>query len=168
MTDAGRTFEPLSQRLGEPGRILSIYHININVQSLERSREFYEMLGFRVVARFEEKSASLDRGLGFPESDVRTNTAALFMKLGNGRNETVLDLAEWRWPRSISPAPSITNIGIPRIALRVDDIEAIVAKLKTRGITFFSDPQTISTLERKPRFACFKDPDGVILELVQV
>ena len=45
--------------------------------------------------------------------------------------------------------------------------DAIYEKLKARGIEFLSEPQTITTLERKPRFVCFKDPDGVILELVQ-
>ena len=36
--------------------IQAIYHINVNCSNLERSRAFYEMLGFRVVAEFAEKA----------------------------------------------------------------------------------------------------------------
>lgn len=153
----------------ERGKILNIYHININCRDLDRSEAFYEQLGFRTVARFSERCANIDRGLGFNDRQTPTKSRAVFMKLGLGKGvpETVLDLCEWQDPAAEGDASGLLNYGVPRIALRVDDIDAIVAKLETRGIDFFSEPQTISTLERKPRFACFRDPDGVILELVQ-
>ncbi len=162
------TTEAADEAIGR-GHILNIYHININCRDLDRSEKFYEQLGFRTVARFAERCANLDRGLGFNGREEPTKSRAVFMKLGLGQGvpETVLDLCEWEDPAAEGEASGLLNYGVPRIALRVDDIEAIVARLKAQGIKFFSEPQTITTLERKPRFACFKDPDGVILELVQ-
>lgn len=151
------------------GQVLNIYHININCRNLDRSETFYENLGFRTVARFAERCPNLDRGLGFTDRPVPTTSRAAFMKLGLGKGvpETVLDLCEWQEPMGEGEAPGMLNYGVPRIALRVDNLDALVNKLKAKGVEFFSEPQTISTLERKPRFACFKDPDGVILELVE-
>ena len=162
--------ETATETDADVGRILSIYHININCRDLERSEAFYEMLGFRTVARFAERCSNLDRGLGFTNRDEPTKSRALFMKLGLGKGipETVLDLCEWEDPQAEGDAPSLLNYGVPRIAMRVQHMDALVDRLKRNGVEFFSDPQTITTLERSPRFACFKDPDGVILELVEL
>lgn len=156
--------------LDQPGRILSVYHINIVVRDLDRSEAFYERLGFRTVARFDEQCPNLDRGLGFGERTRPTRSRAAFMKLGTAKGvpETVLDLSEWVDPVADGEPLGMTNIGLARIALRVDDLDAVMARLESEGVEFFAPAQTISTLERKPRFACFKDPDGIILELVEV
>lgn len=153
-----------------PGRIMGIYHINIVVRDLERSEAFYTMLGFRTVARFAERCPNLDRGLGFENRAEPTQSRAIFMKLGLGKGvpETVLDISEWIDPPATGEAPGMTSIGVPRIALRVDNLDAMVERLSGEGVEFFAPPQTISTLDRKPRFACFTDPDGVILELVEL
>ena len=41
----------------EEGQVLGIYHLNINVTNLERSRAFYELFGFRVIELFHERGA---------------------------------------------------------------------------------------------------------------
>ncbi|MEM1146110.1 MAG: glyoxalase [Pseudomonadota bacterium] len=40
--------------------------------------------------------------------------------------------------------------------------------MSSHGVEFLSEPQTIDTLQRKPRFVLFKDPDGLILEFVEL
>ena len=74
--DAGTT-----KSAGE-GQVLGIYHLNINVTNLERSRAFYELFGFRVVDTFHERhNAALDRGLGLPHG-TNSENHALFMMVG--------------------------------------------------------------------------------------
>ena len=107
--------------------ILGIYHININVTDIERSTEFYALLGFKVVDSFHEQGTpGLDRGLGLDYS----NTRARFLALGNAPHETVLDLVEWIEPEATSQQISINQIGVPRFCLRVKNLDAEVARLK--------------------------------------
>lgn len=145
--------------------ILGLYHININVTDIERSAEFYGLLGFKEVDRFHEcGTPGLDRGLGFE----RTETHARFMALGNSERETVLDLVQWVEPAASKPEIELNQIGIPRLCLRVKDLDGEVERLKENGVEFFSEPQVIDTLARKPRFVLFRDPDGIVLELVEL
>ena len=145
--------------------ILGIYHVNINVTNLERSVAFYELLGFKVVETFHEQgSPGLDRGLGMDYTD----THARFMALGNNPRETVLDIVEWVEPEATKQEIKLNQIGMPRICLRVKDIDGEVERLKQHGIEFVSEPQEISSLARKPRFCLFHDPDGTIVELVEL
>ncbi|HKY91121.1 MAG TPA: VOC family protein [Nevskiaceae bacterium] len=154
---------------GEP-RVLGLYHVNINVSDLARSRAFYEQLGFRVVETFNERNnPDLDRGLGLPP-DVSSENHALFMMVGEGRHATVIDMCEWVRPKSEGDGfPAANQLGIPRICLRVKHLDALVARLRAAGVAFLSDePQCLKTLKRKPRFIICRDPDGIMVELLEL
>ena len=145
--------------------ILGLYHININVSNLERSRDFYELIGFQVVDEFSQAGeAELDRGLGYDYTDCR----ALFMAIGRNRFETVIDLVEWNEPKSEPQEIRLHQLGAPRIALRVRNIERVVEKLSAQGVEFFAEPQLLSFLKRKVRFVCCRDPDGMTIEFVEL
>ena len=146
--------------------VLGIYHINLNVSNLERSQAFYEMLGFRVIEEFDQAGIpELDQGLGMDYTDTR----ALFMGLGRNRPETVLDMAEWRQPKSQErQMPGITDIGMPRIALRVRNLDALYKELISKGVEFISEPKELGFLDRSPKFAICKDPDGIFVEFVEL
>ncbi|WP_281783684.1 VOC family protein [Sinimarinibacterium flocculans] len=156
--------------LVEP-RVLGLYHVNINVSSLERSRRFYELFGFRVVDRFNEKNnANLDRGLGLPP-EMGSENHALFMMVGDSRHATVLDMCEWIHPRSEArnAPPAVNDLGIPRICLRVKHLDHLILQLKEKGVAFVTDePQCLHTLDRQPRFILCRDPDGIMVELVEL
>jgi catechol 2,3-dioxygenase-like lactoylglutathione lyase family enzyme len=145
-------------------RILGIYHININATDLERSRAFYERLGFRLIEEFGQAGQpSLDRGLGL----AYTDTKACFMGFGR-RFETVIDLVEWRSPPAEGQPAKMNDIGIPRMALRVKHIDQLYEQLCAEGVEFLTEPQTLDFLKRKSRFVCCKDPDGLIIEFVEL
>jgi len=145
--------------------ILGLYHVNINVTDIDRSTEFYGLLGFKEVDRFNEKGTpGLDRGMGFPY----TETKARFLALGTNPRETVLDLVQWIEPEAATVPLELNQIGIPRLCLRVKDLDGEVERLKGHGVEFLSEPQVIDTLARKPRFVLFRDPDGIVLELVEL
>jgi len=148
-----------------PGEVLGLYHVNINVSNLERSRAFYEMLGFRVVDEFAQAGvAELDRGLGYDY----TNCRALFMAIGRNRFETVLDIVEWNEPKSEHRGLRLHDIGAPRIALRVKHVDKLVEVLAKQGVEFISETQQLNFLKRKARFACCRDPDGMVVEFVEL
>lgn len=146
--------------------ITGIYHINVNCSSLERSRDFYEMLGFRVVAEFAEKdNPLLDRGLG-----LASDTRALFMKLGKDKYAPLLDLVEWNEPKCPPKEQAAMNtLGTPRIALKTKNLDEVYADLKAKGVRFVAEPQQLSfpDLGTEPKFVVFTDPDGLYIELVE-
>jgi glyoxylase I family protein len=167
---AAETSEQAGTEEPDDGRVLGIYHLNINVTNLERSRAFYELFGFRVVEAFHEKdNPALDCGLGL-DPGTNCENRALFMMVGANRYATVIDLAEWVTPKGTSgEVPAPYRMGIPRFCLRVKKLDSIVVRLKAQGVAFLSEePQTLDTLSRKPRFICCRDPDGVIVEMVEL
>jgi catechol 2,3-dioxygenase-like lactoylglutathione lyase family enzyme len=169
MTGPTASPEPNLRSLDE-GKVLGIYHLNINVRNLERSRAFYELFGFRVVDTFHESNnVALDRGLGLP-AETKSENHALFMMVGNNQYATVIDLAEWVNPQSAeSGVPEPNRLGVPRFCLRVKKIDKLVARLRAQGVEFLcEEPQCLDTLKRKPRFICCRDPDGLIVEMVEL
>jgi catechol 2,3-dioxygenase-like lactoylglutathione lyase family enzyme len=60
--------------------------------------------------------------------------------------------------------PVANHIGINHLAFRVSDIEATIAALRERGITFLSEePQSIGPV----RTILATDPDGVFVQLLE-
>jgi catechol 2,3-dioxygenase-like lactoylglutathione lyase family enzyme len=144
--------------------ILGIYHINVNVTDLDRSRAFYEMLGFKVLEEFREVgNAKLDRGLALP----RTDTRAYFLRIGSDRHSALIDLVQWQEPELVPTFPRLNQLGPARIALRVKQLDRMYEDLRAKGVEFLSAPQTLDHLPLKPRFVVFRDPDGILLELVE-
>ena len=81
-----------------------------------------------------------------------------------------VDLVQWH-----SPAPegaayaAANNLGIFRMALLTDDIDADYAELRERGVTCVSPPATLEMGPGLPelRALLFEDPDGAMLELIE-
>jgi catechol 2,3-dioxygenase-like lactoylglutathione lyase family enzyme len=143
--------------------ISGFYHVNVNCRDIEKSLAFYLALGFKSEGEYRNMSHwSVTAGFGV--SDPRVNGAML--RLGEDPNAGRIELLEWISPRSESP-PSLklTDPGIPRIALWSTDIEGDVARLRSLGVKFLSDP--IHT-ETGLAFVCFYDPDGNVIELLSM
>ena len=69
-----------------------------------------------------------------------------------------------------TPAPrEATTVGIWRLALGTDDIDADVAALRGLGVACLSDPVELAMGPGLPllRFVLFPDPDGTMLELIE-
>ena len=65
--------------------------------------------------------------------------------------------------------PAANTVGIWRMALATEDIDADVAALTAAGVRCLSDPVEMSMGPGLPllRFVLFPDPDGTMLELIQ-
>ena len=132
--------------------ISGMVHVNINVSNFDRSRTFYEVLGFKLVWRVPE---TVRGGL---------------MALDGAAHPVVIDLLEWETPRD--PAPPYAHLyhyGLARLALSTTDMNADLATLSEMGVELIGPPARV-VIDGQPsggRFVCFKDPDGTILELVE-
>lgn len=152
--------------------VLGLTHININCSDYERSRAFYELLGFREFWLVPEtNSPEIAAAVGMPPYRVRG--ALLKLESDDARDggapPLVIDLLQWLEPHDDEPPYShLYHYGIARIALATSDLDVDMARLKSAGVEFISDPVELSPDSGTPvRFVCFKDPDGTVLELVE-
>ncbi len=147
--------------------ITGIMHVNVNCSDYERSREFYAMLGFKVRWEVPERnSPEVAAAVGMPPYRVR----GALLYLEGSPNTPAIDLLEWKEPRDLAPPyPHLYHLGIARICLMTSDLDSDLAALKARGVQFISEPVRLSPPDAPPsRFVCFKDPDGTVLELVEM
>lgn len=147
--------------------ITGLVHVNINCSDFARSRAFYEMLGFEHLLDVAETTTpDVAAAVGMPPYRVR----GALMVLRTGGQPFVIDLLEWRSPRDESPPyDHLYHLGIARVALATDDLDAEVARLEALGVRFLSAPATVRLpgASTASRFVCFHDPDGTVLELVE-
>lgn len=126
-----------------------IHHVALTVSDLDRSLDFYtRTLGF-----------SVGRWLRGPD----TPTRIVFLDIpGGGR----LELFHHRAGATAAP-PRTDNqtLGWNHLAFTVRDIDAEVARLKERGVSFSAEPRP--KVPGAIRVAFLHDPDGNTLELFE-
>jgi catechol 2,3-dioxygenase-like lactoylglutathione lyase family enzyme len=145
--------------------ITGMMHVNVNVSDFDRARAFYERLGFQVVWEVPERNTpEVAAAVGMPPYRVRGALMAL------PGTPTLIDLLEWKEPRDASPPyPHLYHLGLARIALTTRDLDADMAELEREGVEFLSPPASLAGPGgAATRFVCFKDPDGTVLELVEL
>ena len=120
-------------------------HVLIVVQDLERSIEFYRLLGFTHIQTIQR-----------PDDKVAV------MRLGEAKIELMKQREGLETRR---PPRKLTDTGFRHLGFRVGDVAAAYERLKDR-IMF--DPPPIPIAGRPGRLTVFfRDPDGTELHLVQ-
>ena len=124
----------------ETTHIRGLGHLNINVSDFERSRAWYQMMGYELTAELPRtESPEVSKAMGFGQSIERR--AAILTHVNDG---STLELVQWIAP--YDPAPPypvpINHFGIHRTALLSADIEADVAapQVSGRRVHFGSHP----------------------------
>jgi catechol 2,3-dioxygenase-like lactoylglutathione lyase family enzyme len=143
--------------------IKSVFHVNINCTDFEKSKQFYEMLGFKSVFDLGEGgSEEMGKGLGDPSAKGK---ASIMMLDPDNSRGCRLDLIEWTNPKTKgSPPPDLFHAGMARLCLYCTDLDGHVAQLKAAGVELVSEPVN---MRKDTRFVCFKDPDGTFIELIE-
>lgn len=147
-------------------QISGLVHININVSDFDRSRRFYEALGFRLFWMVPPtNTVEVAAAVGMPPYQVKGG----LMRLEGADQPLVIDLLEWQSPSDAeAPYPHLYHLGIARIALATRDLDADLKILAGMGVELIGPPAQVQTgAGTGPRFVCFKDPDGTVLELVE-
>ncbi|MBL7178010.1 MAG: VOC family protein [Desulfobacteraceae bacterium] len=156
-----------------------IIHLNVVVSDLEKSLKFYcDLLGGHILggaekkAVIERKTESRGVGIALGLGDTAEWRACL-IRFGYDKEATVIDLLQWINPPSTGkPYDTLNNVGIPRIALAVDDVEKTYNDLKEKGVEFISPPQDVDLSPETPgqgliKIVTCKDPDGTAIEFVE-
>ena len=142
--------------------IIGSLQTSVNCSDFERSRDFYEMIGFETQAEGEYVgSPELAAAVGLDSYHVREAT----MTPDKGSS---LRLTKWEDPHdSRAPYAHLNHLGIPRIAIQTTHLEADVQRLKDQGVVFYSEAITPQPPLGIVTYACFEDPDGTVIELVR-
>ncbi len=133
--------------------IKAIDHIGIITNDLEKSVKFYsDVLGFSIAMKMEMAEAGL---------------SVVFIEKAESR----IELMEYRGrdapKRSNGVKIAVGGHSIPvndHISFSVDNMEDTVNELKEKGVVFNLKPVE---LEGGMKLTSFKDPDGVLIELIE-
>lgn len=141
--------------------IKRIDHLAIVVTDLERTRRFFEVLGFE-----ETIQSTLDAQ--FLESVTGIKGAAgSFVGMKHQTSQLVIELLHFSNPKP-RPDPdcgSANRIGFRHLAFSVQNIEQTVSRLKEFGVTFLSPIRTWEKTGK--RLVYFHGPDGILMELAE-
>ena len=129
--------------------------IAITCSNFEKSLDFYHnKLGFEIVMDLEIPD-NLAQDIGLAPTGFRQ----VRLKAGN----TLIKLMD------IEDSPATPTVkfsaGVRWLTFFVEDIQGAVKNLKQNGIEFLSEP--ISAPDAAG-VVCAKDPDGILIELVQI
>lgn len=143
-----------------------LFHIAINAKDLGRSVEFYQRLGFSVLADRTVDNPELSVAFAVPSQKCRF----VHLRLGDDEQATVLDIVEWFGPGTADGAgtPMQNARGLTRFAVLTDDTDKVHEELKSAGAEFITTPTTVLTPQGGWRVCLVKDPDGVVVQITQL
>src|SRR3954463_12913084 len=144
---------PDDAQTGLPGELFTIIdHVGIAVPDLDEAIAFYAKT-FGVQSVHEETNE---------EQGVREAMLAV------GSGETRIQLLAPLPPESTTAGFFGRNgPGLQQLAFRVDDVAAVSATLRERGVRLLYDAPKRGTADSRVNFVHPKDAGGVLVELVQ-
>lgn len=140
----------------------SIFHVGITVKNLEKSIDFYrDVLGMELIIGPSDEMGGeqFSKKIGIPNARIRLAV----MKAGSNDVELMQFLSPL--PETDEPLPRY-GIGAAHMALKVADMDAAVARLKSLGVEFVGDVTTETEgVTAGWQWVFFRDPDGIDVEL---
>jgi catechol 2,3-dioxygenase-like lactoylglutathione lyase family enzyme len=135
-------------------------HVGINVEDLEAAKEFFLDLGLSVQWEADLGGELVERVIGLNNVKDR----AVMLQTPDGR--AVIELVKFYSPLDEKGVqPSVANtLGIRHIAFLVDDVEAVVARLKTKGAELFGE---VVIFDNSYKDCFVRGPEGIIVELAE-
>ena len=128
-------------------KLLGLEHAGMTCSDLDRTLAFYcGLLGLTLALR---KTA--------PNGEV------VFLDTGAGMLEIGCPVADITRSRDVPPHEA----GIRHITFAFDNVDAMVARLNVAGIEAIEGPRPAFFNEMLKRVAFFRDPDGIIVELIE-
>ncbi|MGP4040910.1 VOC family protein [Gracilibacillus sp. D59] len=141
-------------------KIHRIDHVGVIVKDLPAAKVFFLDLGLEMLGETEVKGEWVEQIIGL--NDVR-ETVVMF---GMPDGQATLELVKFHTPsdeKGIQESFANT-LGIQHIAFAVEDIEAVVGKLKKKGAELFGEIQNYKNIYK----LCYvRGPEGIILEFAE-
>jgi lactoylglutathione lyase len=148
--------------------VTGILHTGLTVSDLDRSVAFYrDLLGLELISQWESSQPYLRTVVGYPDAELRI--ALLRLPPGtDGAPGHHIELLEYRRPRGTRGDANTYNPGNGHVAFMVENLEAIYADLRAKGVRFKSPPVQITHGRNTGAKAVyFFDPDDITLEMIE-
>lgn len=141
-------------------KIHRIDHVGVNVDDLPAAKAFFLDFGLEVLGEGDLEGELIDRVVGLDG----VKTAIVMLRTPDGQAN--IELVKFYAPSDEKgiQQPFANALGIRHIAFAVEDIEAVVAKLKKKGVEVFSE---IQNYENAYKLCYVRGPEGIILELAE-
>ena len=136
-------------------------NVLIVVDDLDAVISFFVELGMELEGKGPVEGRWVERIIGI--DGVREDVAMLRTPDGQGR----IELAMFHEPKAIRAEPKdapVNTLGIRRIMFAVDDIEDVVARLRTHGAELVGE---VAQYEDSYRLCYVRGPEGIIVGLAE-
>ncbi len=134
-------------------------NVLIVVDDLEATKTFFIDLGLKLEGETTVEGPLVGKLIGL--TDVRATLAMMRTPDGQG-----IELDKYHTPNAIRFGPvdaPVNTLGIRRIMFAVDDLDAVVARLRARGDEIIGEMQYGDTY----RLAYIRGPEGIIIGLAE-
>jgi catechol 2,3-dioxygenase-like lactoylglutathione lyase family enzyme len=141
-------------------KIHRIDHVGVVVNDLPAAKAFFLDFGLEMLGEGKVEGEWVERIIGLQDVKVE------FVMLRTPDGEANIELVKFHTPSDEKgmQRPLANTLGIRHIAFVVEDIEAIVAKLKKNGTELFGE---IQNYENAYKLCYVRGPEGIILELAE-
>jgi catechol 2,3-dioxygenase-like lactoylglutathione lyase family enzyme len=136
-------------------------NVLIVVDDLEAAKAFFLELGMELEGQATVEGPSVDRLVGL--EGVRSDIAMMRTPDGHGR----IELDRFHTPPAIgddSESTPVNTRGIRRIMFAVDDLEEVLARLRTHGAELIGE---VVQYENSHRLCYVRGPEGIMVALAQ-
>ncbi len=144
-----------------------VVHIGLTVSDLEKSKHFYgDILGLDYVGELLMEGRATDALFGHPLSNCRV----VYYKDMTNPEGPAIELLYFENIEVEKHETSLQTTSVSEVCFAVEDCWAEYRRLKDLGVEFISEPQEFDFSESgfgKSIAVYFKDPDGIIIELIQ-
>jgi catechol 2,3-dioxygenase-like lactoylglutathione lyase family enzyme len=141
--------------------LLRMDNVLVVVDDLEAAIAFFVELGMELEVRTTVEGSWVDRIVGL--DGVRSEIAMMRTPDGHGR----LELDKFHAPPAVRPEPQdvpVNTLGIRRIMFAVEDIDDVLARLRTHGAELIGD---VAQYEDSYRLCYVRGPEGIMVALAQ-
>ena len=136
-------------------------NVLIVVDDLEAVIALFTELGLERVGESTVEGPSVDRLVGL--DGVRATLVTMQTPDGRGR----IELDKYHTPKAVRAEPEdapVNALGIRRIMFAVDDIDDVLARLRTRGAELVGE---VTQYEDSFRLCYVRGPEGIIIALAE-
>jgi catechol 2,3-dioxygenase-like lactoylglutathione lyase family enzyme len=136
-------------------------NVLIVVDDLEAAKAFFAELGMELEGETQVEGPAVDGTVGL--TGVRADIAMMRAPDGHGR----VELSKFHTPAAVRSEPEnapANTLGIRRIMFAVEDIDDVVARLRTHGAELVGE---MAQYEDAYRLCFMRGPEGIIIGLAE-
>ena len=141
--------------------IQGMHHVSVVVDDLEAAKAFFAELGMELEGETQVEGPSVDSTVGL--NGVRADITMMRTPDGDGR----VELTKFHTPPAVRAEPEsapANALGIRRIMFAVDDVDDVVARLRSHGAELVGE---IAQYEDVYRLCFVRSPEGIIIGLAE-